>query len=83
MLITEQIRAARMLLDWTQADLAAHSELALGTLKRLEAKSGPIGGNAETVWKIQAALEKAGVTFISGDATNGPGVRLAQPYQRN
>ena len=78
MLSVEQVRAARMLLGWTQEDLAAQSGLALGTIKRLEAKSGLLGGNAETVWKIQGALEKAGVMFIASDGRYGPGVRLAR-----
>ena len=78
MLSVEQVRAARMLLDWTQEDLASHSGLALGTIKRLEAKAGLMGGNADTVWKIQAALESAGVLFIPADHLHGPGVRLAR-----
>jgi transcriptional regulator with XRE-family HTH domain len=78
MLNIEQVRSARMLLSWTQEDLAKRSGVALGTIKRLEAKAGLIGGNAETVWKIQAALEEAGVIFIPADAQHGYGVRLAK-----
>jgi hypothetical protein len=33
-------------------------------------------GSAEVLWKIQTALEHAGVEFIPGDESKGPGVRL-------
>jgi len=46
-------------------------------IKRLEA-SPQIRGAAETVWKIQVALEEAGVEFIPSDDHKGPGVRLKQ-----
>ena len=82
MLIVEQIRCARVLLGWNQEELATQSGLALGTIKRLESKRGLIGGNADTVWKIQAALEAAGVIFIPEDDRSGPGVRLAKPSRR-
>jgi hypothetical protein len=35
-----------------------------------------IRGSVEVLWKIQTALEKAGVEFIPGDESKGPGVRL-------
>ncbi len=56
------------------------SELALvspTTIKRLEGAT-EIRGAAETLWKIQKALEEAGVEFIPADDTKGPGVRLKQ-----
>ena len=70
-LTTEQIRAARALLRWSQADLAAHSGVSLPTVRRLEAASGVIAGRAETVWKLQETLEKAGVRFLYDDAVVG------------
>ncbi len=82
MLLSEQIRAARMLLNWNQDALAENAEVGISTVKRMEARNGPVTGHAESVWKIQAALEKAGVVFISGDVTGGPGVRLAAPYEK-
>jgi transcriptional regulator with XRE-family HTH domain len=78
MILVQQVQAARMLVGWTQADLAASAGIALGTLKRLEAKEGPLGGAAETVWKIQKALEDAGVIFLPVEGSLGPGVRLSQ-----
>ena len=47
------------------------------TIKRLKA-SPQIRGAAETVWKIQTALEKAGVEFVPEDDHKGPGVRLKE-----
>ena len=68
-----------MLIGWTQSDLATASGVAVGTIKRLEAKRGPLGGAASTVWKIQSALENAGIDFISSGDGRGPGVRLRDP----
>jgi transcriptional regulator with XRE-family HTH domain len=65
-----------MLLGWSQADLALRSSVSEPTIKRLEAKDGPLGGRAETGAKIIYALESAGVEFTNGE---GPGVRLAKP----
>ncbi len=37
-----------------------------------------MAGSVRTLWKIQTALEAAGVEFIPADETKGPGVRLKQ-----
>ena len=68
-----QVKAARSLLAWSQSDLAEASEVSEPTIKRLESQDGELGGRADTVTKIVAALESAGVEFTNGDA---PGVRL-------
>lgn len=47
----------------------------LATVQRLEL-TAEVRGAAETLWKIQAALEEAGIEFIPEDETKGPGVRL-------
>jgi len=44
----------------------------------LEAARTEIRGSVETVWKIQRALEAAGIEFISAEEGKGPGVRLRQ-----
>ena len=80
MLFCEQIRAARSLLGWNQSVLAQQAELGIATVRRLELLDGPARGNVETLWKIQAALENAGIEFIPGDKEKGPGVRLSKPY---
>ena len=81
MLYVEQIRAARALLGWNQQELADQAGIGSATIKRLESKPGLLSGSAETAWRIQGALEKAGIIFIDADDTNGPGVRLAKPIK--
>ena len=68
-----QVKAARSLLAWSQGDLAKASGISEPTIARLESQDGELGGRADTVRKIIAALESAGVIFTNGDA---PGVRL-------
>jgi hypothetical protein len=48
----------------------------VATVRRIEGSKDEIRGSAETVWKIQTALEEAGIEFIPADETKGPGVRL-------
>ena len=79
MIFTEQIRAARALLGWTQEELAIKASIGVATLRRLEGAKGEIRGTADTIWKIQKALAQGGVEFIDGDDTRGPGVRLKTP----
>ena len=78
-MLVEQVKAARMLLDWDQSELASRSGVGISTIKRLESHPGKIGGAADTVWRIKEALEKAGIIFIDSDETAGPGVRLTAP----
>jgi transcriptional regulator with XRE-family HTH domain len=70
-----QIKAARILLGWSQDDLATASKVSLPTIKRLEASDGPVGGRETTGAKLTSALEVAGVEFISENG-GGAGVRL-------
>jgi len=63
-----QCRAARALLDWSQADLIKASQVGRSTLAKFESEySVP---NRRLLLDIEAALEEAGVEFIEG------GVRL-------
>ena len=75
MIMASQIRAARALLGLSQRELAVLAEIGLATVKRIEA-APDIRGAADTFWKIQTALEKAGIVFISADQQGGQGVRL-------
>nr|WP_306030184.1 transcriptional regulator [Stappia sp. MMSF_3263] len=75
---SEQLRAARALLQWDQKTLAAESMVSLATIKRLEPNSGPLKANKVTIEALRRALEAAGVEFISQNG-GGPGVRLARP----
>lgn len=67
-----QMRAARALIEMTQAKLASVSGVSLPTIKRIET-----GADARhsTVNIIRAALEAAGVEFIAENG-GGVGVRL-------
>src|SRR5215212_7874268 len=75
---TRQIKAARSLLAWSQADLAGRSGVSEPTVARLEAVDGELGGREQTAAKIRIALERAGVEFIDENG-GGPGVRLRKP----
>ena len=81
MIFPVQIRAARNLLGLSQEDLAKRASIAVVTLKRLEAAGTEIRGSAQTMARIQQALESAGIIFIDQDAQAGPGVRLRRPIQ--
>lgn len=68
-----QCRAARGLLDWSQATLAAHANVGLSTLKNFEAgRSAPMANNLAM---MRTAMEAAGVIFVAENG-EGPGVRL-------
>jgi predicted transcriptional regulator len=62
MLTIEQIRAARALLDWSQSDLAEHADLSQTGIARIE--NGTNKPNSQTLTKIQAAFDKAGIEFM-------------------
>jgi len=72
---TRQVKAARALLAWSQADLAQHSGVSEPTVARLESLDGDLGGREHTAEKIRAAIEAAGVEFIPENG-GGAGVRL-------
>jgi hypothetical protein len=62
-------------------ELAAEADVSTATIKRLEAQDGLLGGRNETGAKIQAALETAGIEFITENG-GGPGVRLRKRAQK-
>jgi transcriptional regulator with XRE-family HTH domain len=72
---SSQIRAARALLGWSQANLAQFAGISLATLQRIEQKEGVVQGNFSTILKIQNALEEAGIRFTEDD-TGEIGVRI-------
>jgi len=67
------IRAARALLGWAQGELSKRSRVARGTVRRMESFDGPVSARTETLGRIVAVLEKAGVEFLNEER---PGVRL-------
>jgi len=77
MIIAAQIRGARGLLGMSQTKLSELASISAATVKRVEAGT-QIRGSADTLRRIQVALEVAGVEFIPADATTGPGVCLKQ-----
>jgi predicted transcriptional regulator len=68
-----QLRAARALIGWEQAELAAKSRVAIGTIRRMESFDGEIGSRTSTLSQVLQALEKAGIEFLNSDS---PGVRV-------
>jgi ribosome-binding protein aMBF1 (putative translation factor) len=73
-----QIRAARALLDWSQAKLAEKTKLSVLTIRRMEGSRGPSGSTEANVEAVRRALENAGVIFLEPQSTKdgGAGVRL-------
>jgi DNA-binding transcriptional regulator YiaG len=79
MITVGQLRAARALLRIDQRALAHAANLSLPTIQRMEASAGVIRGTADSLMKLVAAIEAAGVQLINfGEvsATGGRGVRL-------
>jgi transcriptional regulator with XRE-family HTH domain len=75
MITAAQVKAARALLGLSQNELAEKTGLGIATIKRLEL-STELRGAATTLWKVQIALEEAGVEFLPASDESGPGVRL-------
>ena len=82
MISAGQLRAARALLGIDQRDLADMSDLSAPTIQRMEASDGVIRGNVDSLMKLVAALDAAGIELI-GEGTASPGggrgVRLKSP----
>ncbi|HET7198457.1 MAG TPA: hypothetical protein VFI86_07305 [Burkholderiales bacterium] len=79
MITARQLRAARALAGLDQRALARASRLSLPTIQRMEASGGVIRGNVESLMKLIAALERAGIALINEGApstSGGRGVRL-------
>jgi transcriptional regulator with XRE-family HTH domain len=79
MITAGQIRAARALLRIDQRKLADLSDLSLPTIQRMEASEDTIRGNVDSLMKLVAALDAAGIELIAEGATSsggGRGVRL-------
>jgi transcriptional regulator with XRE-family HTH domain len=79
MITSRQLRAARALAGLDQRALARASRLSLPTIQRMEASDGVVRGNVESLMKLIAALERAGIELISegiASSGGGRGVRL-------
>jgi transcriptional regulator with XRE-family HTH domain len=79
MITAGQLRAARALLGIDQKKLAELCSLSVPTIQRMEASDGVIRGNVDSLMKLVAALNVAGIELI-GEGTvsqdGGRGVRL-------
>jgi transcriptional regulator with XRE-family HTH domain len=79
MITAAQLRAARALLGVDQRQLAELSGLSVPTIQRMEASDGVIRGNVDSLMKLIAGLESAGIELIGDGMTSqggGRGVRL-------
>ncbi|MCO5147073.1 MAG: helix-turn-helix transcriptional regulator [Aquamicrobium sp.] len=81
MITSAQLRAARALLGIDQRRLADLSGLSVPTIQRMEASDGTIRGNVDSLVKLIAALDAAGLELIGEGASSqsgGRGVRLRE-----
>ncbi len=79
MITSLQMRAARALLNMDQRELAELSGLSLPTIQRMEASEDIVRGNVDSLVKLIAALDSAGLELIGEGAMSdggGRGVRL-------
>ena len=82
MITAAQLRAARALAGMDQKTLAARAGVSLPTIQRMEASEGNVRGVVETLTKIVAALDAAGIELIGENQPShgsGRGVRLKAP----
>jgi hypothetical protein len=82
MITNAQLRAARALLGIDHRGLAALCGLSVPTIQRMEASDGAVRGNVDSLTKLVAALDAAGIELIAEGAASrggGRGVRLRQP----
>jgi len=71
---SDQIRAARAMLNWTRETLSKSSGVGISALMRLESVKGTPAGNIKTYNSVKKAFEDAGIEFI-GTPESGAGVR--------
>src|SRR2546430_5787181 len=79
MITAAQLRAARVLLGIDQRALAELSGLSVPTIQRMEASEAMVRGNVDSLVKLIAAFEAAGIEMINEGAVShsqGRGVRL-------
>ena len=79
MITAAQLKAARALLGIDQRRLADISGLSVPTIQRMEASEEMIRGNVDSLMKLIAALNTAGIELIGEGAVSsagGRGIRL-------
>ncbi|NEJ22124.1 helix-turn-helix domain-containing protein [Rhizobium leguminosarum] len=73
------MRAARAILGIDQRQLAELAGISVPTIQRMEASADVVRGNVDSLMRLLAALESAGVEVINEGAAStdgGRGVRL-------
>jgi transcriptional regulator with XRE-family HTH domain len=86
MITAAQMRAARALLGIDQRRLAEMSGLSLPTIQRMEGSELTIRAHVDSLMKLIAALDKAGIELIGEGAASmggGRGVRLRRGRDAN
>ena len=81
MISANQLRAARALLNIDQRQTAGLAGLSVPTIQRMEASDGVIRANVDSLMKLIAAIDAAGVELIAEGAVSrdgGRGVRLKE-----
>ncbi len=81
MITANQLRAARALLSIDQRQMAELADLSVPTIQRMEASDGVIRANVDSLMKLVAALENAGIELINPGVSSqagGRGVRLRE-----
>ena len=79
MMTAAQMRAARALLGIDQRTLARLAGVSVPTIQRMESSDGNVRGVVESLTRVVAALEEAGVELIGENIASpagGRGVRL-------
>ncbi len=79
MITAGQLRAARALLGIDRRRLAKLSHLSVPTIQRMEASETVVRGNIDSLVRLVAAFEAAGIEMIDEGAVShslGRGVRL-------
>src|SRR6266702_7006914 len=75
MITAAQLRAARLLLCIDQRRLAELSGLSVPTIQRMEASETMVRGNVDSLVKLIAAFDAAGIEMIDEGAVSHPGGR--------
>jgi transcriptional regulator with XRE-family HTH domain len=75
MITGTQMKAARALAGLSQQALAEASGLSVPTIQRMEASPGTVRGMVDSLTRVIAALDAAGVVLIGEGEASGAGGR--------
>jgi transcriptional regulator with XRE-family HTH domain len=80
-ILAAQLRAGRVILGLSQAELAQRAGLPIEAIAQAEADEEP-GASEAAVAAFQAALERQGVVFLDADGGEGPAFSCAASARR-